>query len=125
MRLVGSRIPVPSSLNVNERSAFAALVRCCDPTHFRESDTPLLVSYIQATLLARSAAYDAEKVATWVQAVKVQAMLATRLRLAPQARTDPKSLARQQPLLRKPWDAAPWHRDADDHDNSSELRANG
>ena len=112
----GARLPVPSSLDADERSAFAALIRCCDPAHFRESDSPLLISYIQATLLARSAAHDVDKIAIWERAVKIQAMLATRLRLAPQARTDPRSLARQ---LRPFPGLPPWHRDEvgeDDHE---------
>jgi hypothetical protein len=38
---------------------------------------------------------DASSLPVWEKAVKVQAMLATRLRLAPQARLDPKTVGRQ------------------------------
>jgi hypothetical protein len=71
---------------------------------------PLLVSYVQATLLSRQAIKNAGKdtvaLATWEKATRMQATLATRLRLAPQSRMDPKTLARQQPtLVRPPWEA--------------------
>ncbi|MBW5440893.1 hypothetical protein FXB41_41030 [Bradyrhizobium canariense] len=54
---------------------------------------PLLNSFIQATLVARSG--PGKNIEGWQMAVKIQAMLATRLRLAPQARTDPQKVARQ------------------------------
>jgi hypothetical protein len=71
----------------------------------------LLVSYVQATLLSRQAikdvAKDAAAMALWEKAVRVQAMLATRLRLSPQARTDPKTIGRQMPQRTGP---PPWER---------------
>jgi hypothetical protein len=51
------------------------------------------VSYVQATLMARQTVRDPEQVATWDKAVRLQAMLATRLRLTPQSRSDPKTTA--------------------------------
>jgi hypothetical protein len=74
-----------------------------------KSDLPLLVSFIQATLLVRRAATgmvdDSDLIAVFEKSVKLQATLATRLRLAPQSRLDPKSVARQQPYEgRRPWD---------------------
>ena len=85
---------------------FVELINACSPQHFVQSDLPLLVSYVQATLLARSMARDPEKIAVWEKAVRMQATLATRLRLAPQARTDPKSIARQaaRRLGPPPWE---------------------
>ncbi|MGB9394444.1 MAG: hypothetical protein WCB32_06625 [Pseudolabrys sp.] len=73
---------------------FTELVAACDARHFVESDLPLLVSYVQATLLSRSTARDPDKIAIWEKATRMQATLATRLRLAPQSRTDPKTIAR-------------------------------
>jgi hypothetical protein len=72
------------------------------------SDLPLLVSYVQATLLSRQAvagaSTDAAALALWEKATRMQATLATRLRLSPQARLDPKTLACQDlPLRRLPW----------------------
>jgi hypothetical protein len=100
------RLSAPSSLSKDERTLFAALVNACDPRHFVEADLPLLVSFVQATLMARNWANAPSKVTIWEKAVRVQAMLATRLRLAPQARTDPKTLARQQAQSRQctPWE---------------------
>jgi hypothetical protein len=64
------------------RAAIFLLPCCC-----LWIDTPLLVSFVQATLIARSTAHDPDKAQLWEWSVKLQATLATRLRLAPQART--------------------------------------
>jgi hypothetical protein len=95
-------------LTTAERTLFAELIGACDARHFVRSDLPLLISYIQATLLARRLAVKLSKndpsvVASWERADRVQAMLATRLRLAPQARTDPKTIARMQQNGTAPW----------------------
>ena len=99
------RLTAPSSLSEDERKLFAELVNACDPRHFVEGDLPLLVSFVQATLMARNSANAPSKITIWERAVRVQAMLATRLRLAPQALTDPKTLARQQAQAHQ---CAPW-----------------
>ena len=102
------RLSPPSTLTNPEQTLFSELVAACAPEHFRESDLPLLVSFVQATLLARDAitraADEAAALSTWERAVKVQAMLGTKLRLTPQARIDPKTLGRQQPQQFPP----PW-----------------
>jgi hypothetical protein len=94
------RLTAPSGLSIEERNLFNELVGACDPRHFVKSDRPLLVSYVQSTLLSRTAAAKMTKnvdwVKTWETATRMQATLATRLRLAPQARTDPLTIARQQ-----------------------------
>ena len=99
----------PSNLSDDERTLFTELVESCAPTHFVKSDLPLLISFIQATLLVRRAATgmvdDPDLIAVFEKSVKLQATLATRLRLAPQSRLDPKSVARQQPYEGpRPWD---------------------
>src|SRR3974390_832058 len=95
------RLDPPAHLTDGERSLFLELVGACSPRHFVPSDLPLLISFVQATLLARQAvvkaATDATALATWEKAARMQATLATRLRLAPQSRSDPKNVARQQP----------------------------
>ena len=95
------RLDPPLHLTDVERSLFTELVAACSPRHFVASDLPLLVSFVQATLLARQAitraSTDASMLSTWEKACRMQATLATRLRLAPQSRYDPKSVARQQP----------------------------
>jgi len=99
------RLTAPSSLNTDERALFGELVDACDASHFRESDLPLLISYIQATLISRGAAHDPDRIALWEKATRMQATLATRLRLSPQSRIDPKTLGRQQPHPGpRPWD---------------------
>ncbi len=97
----------PPDLNNAERMLCIDLVDTCSPRHLVKSDVPLLVSYVQATLMARSAVHDPAMIAIWEKAVRVQATLATRLRLALQARKDPKTVARQQAAWRSgplPWE---------------------
>jgi hypothetical protein len=86
-----SGLTPPSSLTTAERALFTEIVSSCDPRHFVRSDLPLLTSFVQATLLVRNAAPKAAKgdlnaIAAWEKAVKIQALLCTRLRLAPQSR---------------------------------------
>jgi hypothetical protein len=57
--------------------------------------------------MVRRVVRDPAKVAVWEKAVRVQAMLATRLRLSPQARTDPKTIGRHMPQRTGP---PPWER---------------
>ncbi len=104
-----ARLDPPSHLNDDERNLFVELVDACSPRHFVASDLPLLVSFVQATLLSRhaiaNAATDPSALAIWEKSTRMQATLATRLRLAPQARTDPKTLARQsRPQWPPPWE---------------------
>ena len=102
-----SRLTPPSSLNDDEQALFSELVGACDASHFRESDLPLLISYIQATLISRAAAHDPDRIVLWEKATRMQATLATRLRLSPQSRIDPKTIGRQQPHPGPfPWDPA-------------------
>ena len=104
------RLEPPPYLDKAGRSLFLEIVAACAPNHFLPSDLPLLTSYVQATLLSRHAAKDASSdsgaLTTWEKATRMQATLATRLRLAPQARMDPKSVTRNapKPWLRRPWD---------------------
>ena len=93
------RIEPPSDLTPIEARTFREVVANCPSSQFVESDIPLLVSFCQATLLSRKAAKalasDPGALIVWDRAVKVQAMLAMRLRLAPSSRSDPKVLARR------------------------------
>jgi hypothetical protein len=99
------RLKPPSYLRNRERKLFREVLASVDPRHFVESDLPLLASYVQATILAQQAVRDPDQIAVWEKAVRVQAVLATKLRLTVQARADPKTLARRVPQSRKP---APW-----------------
>jgi hypothetical protein len=96
------------------------LIESCAPAHFVKSDTPLLSAYVQSILLSRSAVKqigkDPTALALWEKSTRMLATLATRLRLAPQARTDPKTIARMQPNgLKRPWEIGrtPWEDDDD------------
>jgi hypothetical protein len=106
-RVDGAPSPLkpPSYLRNAERKLFKQLVAACDASHFVESDLPLLTSFVQATILAQHAARKPDQIAVWEKATRMQATLATRLRLAPQARADAKTVARRVPQSRKP---APW-----------------
>ena len=46
-----TRLSAPSGLSLKERVVFEAITAACDPSHFRKSDVPLIVAYVQATLL--------------------------------------------------------------------------
>jgi hypothetical protein len=106
LRVDGSppRLEPPATLQDDERALFVELIGACPAEQFGKSDLPLLISFIEATLLARNNAHDPARIDTWERAIRLQATLATRLRLAPQSRTDPKTLSRAQPM-RGP---APW-----------------
>jgi hypothetical protein len=99
-----SQLNPPSYLNEAEHNLFAEIVDAVSPTHFAKSDTLLIVSLVQATLLSRQAAGDRDQVVTWEKATRMQAMLAKRLRLTPQSRLDPKTVGRRQPYPGpRPW----------------------
>jgi hypothetical protein len=94
---------------------FVDLVAASDPEHFRSSDLPLLVRYVESIVLADRAASELRKGAVvkgktspWLaiqrETIKAMVALSIRLRLSPQSRIDPKTLGRQQ-LRRSP---APW-----------------
>jgi len=100
------RINAPAYLSKPERMLFDQIVNACAPAHFALADVTLLASYVQASLIAQDTARDPGKVTEWEKAVRVQAMLATKLRLSPQSRTDPKTIARNLPAKELP----PWAR---------------
>jgi hypothetical protein len=106
MRGEPPRLSPPSFLSAEEVALFNEVVGACDVSHFRKSDEPLLVAFIQATLMSRDAAHDPSKILVWEKATRMQATLATRLRLAPQSRLDPKTVGRhaEPPRGPKPWE---------------------
>ncbi len=113
------RLTAPSGLNAKERELFKELVSASEPDHFRETDIPLLVSLAQATLLAHKLGRNPNQVVGWEKACRVQAMLATKLRMTPQSRTDPKTIARMRP---NDVGIAPWHRKGRGKDDEHELQ---
>lgn len=112
------RLDPPASLQGAERTIFIDLINACESKHFRPSDLPLLLRYVEACALGDQAAEHLRtmgavvdgKPSPWItvqeKAVRAMVALSMRLRLSPQARLDPKSLARQQPRLYPP----PWEK---------------
>jgi phage terminase small subunit len=93
------RLEPPAYLGREEAELFRFLVASTSLDHFVASDIPLLVSYCQATLVSRRAAASlaetSDMIVVWERATRMQATLATRLRLAPQSRLDPKTVGRR------------------------------
>lgn len=89
----------PAGLSEGEASLFRTIVAQAGAHHFVDTDTPLLVAYVQSVLLTRWAfkALGEEAMAfqTWQQAARTLATLATKLRLCPHSRSDPKTVARR------------------------------
>ena len=92
------RLTPPAGLSPKERAAFVELVNAADPRHFRRSDVPMIVALVQATIKARELGRDPSKTQDWERASRVMMALATKLRLTPQCRTRPESIARMQQL---------------------------
>ena len=90
------RLVPPDDLTAAERKLFNEITTAVDPRHFVPSDMPLLVNFVRATALADRTANRPEQLEVWEKAVRLQAMLATRLRLAPQSRMSPRTAARRQ-----------------------------
>jgi hypothetical protein len=71
------------------------------------TDRPLLASYCQAVAISREAAKsamtDKSSLLAWEKAARVQAALATKLRLSPSSRYDPKTAARMPPPIKPLW----------------------
>ena len=93
------RLRAPEGVSDGEASLFRTIVSQCDATHFVESDKPLILAYVQAVLLTRWAfkamGEDGAAFQTWQQAARTMATLATKLRLCPHSRTDPKTISRR------------------------------
>jgi hypothetical protein len=92
------RIETPPGLSQEERELFERIVKQCGPTHFTNSDSPLLVAYVQNIILVdmcyQAALASPDRLPAWERAIKTLAMLARSLRLTPRSRVDPKTLTR-------------------------------
>jgi phage terminase small subunit len=125
-----TQLQPPPSLNADERKIFQGLVAAVAIDHFRPSDLPLLVCYVQSIDLSERAAKELRKgpvlngkASPWIliQEKEVRAMtaLSMRLRLSPQARHDPKKLARQKlEQGPKPWNIHGDNTDDEDRDDA-------
>jgi hypothetical protein len=95
------RLEPPATLSEDERNIFEQLVASVDRRHFRPSDLPLVVAYVQAIFFEREAARqmkanpaEGKHVTAWEKSTKVLVALSARLRLCPQSRQHPRSAAR-------------------------------
>lgn len=119
--LTGTPPPLvaPSSLTTAECALFKDIVSACDPRHFANGDTQLLISYVQVTLAVRKLAAVADKrpapgaFVSLERMARLQASLATKLRLSPQSRLDRKTAGR---LVAKQSKASYYDRVTDDDD---------
>ena len=89
------RVQRPADLTKKERQLFDNLVATC--SHFKQSDFPLLISFVQASLLAQQHRNpkSTDEARIWHTAIKAQSLLATKLRLAPNTRLDRKTATRK------------------------------
>ena len=94
-------IEPPPTLKAPEARIFREVVESCAVNHFRKADIPVLTAFATATHLSR---FYAELIGesegafkNWEAAVRLQISLATKLRITPQSRYDPKTIARHQP----------------------------
>jgi phage terminase small subunit len=94
------RLRPPPDLTAAEDALFRQVIAQCAADHFTPSDAPLLVAYCQAVILGRSAFTQLSEggggFQVWQQAARTLAMLATKLRLCPHSRSDPKTVGRHQ-----------------------------
>jgi N-acetylglutamate synthase/N-acetylornithine aminotransferase len=98
------RIEPPDNLTAAERKLFLEILQKCPPKQFSMADVYLLVSFTRATLTADRASKQLAKARSapernsWMKmmdgAMKLQAQLATKLRLATTARHDARRLSR-------------------------------
>ena len=99
-----TRLKPPAYLSEAERKLFTEIVDACDPRQFIESDFPLLISFVQATLMVRDTVYVGSKIVLWEKAVRTQIALATKLRLTLTPASAPKVAGRQQYTGPQPWE---------------------
>lgn len=105
LRVDGTPPPLeaPSCLDDAERLLFDEIVSARDTRGLVRSDLPLLVSYIQASVIARNAARGGD-VGAFEKAARIQCALATKLRLTPHSRITARTAGRQAYSGPKPWD---------------------
>jgi hypothetical protein len=97
------RLQPPNNLKPNEARLFREVVANCPANHFAPADVYLLTNFVRTTLIVDRAMKDLEKsklkerparMKSLDQAIKMQSLLATKLRLTVQARADQRKLLR-------------------------------
>ena len=100
IHLATARKPIepPATLKAPEARIFGKVVASCAVNHFRKAD---ITAFATATHLSRFYADQIGETETafknWEAAVRLQISLATKLRITPQSRYDPKTIARNEP----------------------------
>lgn len=98
-RPASNRLEPPRDLSAAEAKLFREVIANCPSDHFLKSDLSLLASFIRASVLSRQlgrrVAKEPHLAGAWEKVTRTQALLATRLRLTPRGRTDPKMLGRK------------------------------
>jgi hypothetical protein len=92
-----TRLKPPETLTKKEREIFSEIVDSSDPRGFRRAELPVLVAYVQAISFSqwytlKLSEGDSSYHRLWLDATKLVALLASRLRLAPSTRLQPKSV---------------------------------
>ena len=132
VRVDGSPDPLqpPDYLGPNDRQRFCEIIAACDTRHFRPSDLPLLVRYVEAIALGDQAAEQLRlgavidgRASPWItvqeKAVRAMVALSMRLRLSPQSRMDAKAVERQQQRnFPAPWE---WERNENTRPKGNSL----
>lgn len=97
------RLQPPSHLTAKEAAIFVAIVAQAPVDHFVANDVYLLASFAQVTLLCRETAKKLPKdmkdklaqMKILEQQLKLQTLLATKLRIAPSSRLNPHAAGRK------------------------------
>ena len=113
IRVDHARLKPPQYLSDAARSVFVEVVGASDPKAFRKAELPLLCSFCEAVVLSRyyAAALASERDGGfelshrhWLEATKLVATLATRLRLTPHSRIDARAAGRLRTPMKMPWE---------------------
>lgn len=92
------RLRSPGGMDPEARAIFDEIVASCPESHFVASDRQLLACYATALAVSRRASSNLHKnpsaLATWEKASRLLATLASKLRLCPSSRADPKVIGR-------------------------------
>ena len=103
-------IDPPAELSPEERAIWWEITESVAPNHLRDSDRPILSALCTAIHLSRFYAReiggeDASAFKSYTEATKLVISLTTKLRLTPQSRSRPETVARHEGRRRG---SAPW-----------------
>jgi hypothetical protein len=120
------RLSSPQPLTKSQQLVFDLVV--AKNRHLLPTDAPMVARFAIATDMVFRLA-KTKDIAGWERACRVQAMYSTKLRISPQATTDPQSIGRRRKddnddaireLIRMN-EEKPWHFDGADNDQAKEA----